>query len=159
MNARAWLIIRSGLTAVVIAALAIDAYVHLHLASSYASARSGVVSEGDLFRIEAALAIVVAAALLVRPRWYTALLALVVSVGGVGAVLLYTYVDVGAAGPLPDMYEPVWFPEKTWSVWGEGVGALAALLLFIGMRVYSAHQSGAVNTELSMSPDRPRVSR
>lgn len=158
MNARAWLIIRSGLTAVVIAALAIDAYVHLHLASSYASARSGVVSEGGLFRIEAAFAIV-AAALLVRPRWYTALLALVVSVGGVGAVLLYAYVDVGAVGPLPDMYEPVWFPEKTWSAWGEGVGALAALLLFIGMRVYAAHQSEAVNTEFPMSPDRPRVSR
>jgi hypothetical protein len=159
MNARAWLIIRSGLTAVVIAALAIDAYVHLHLASSYASASSGVVSEGDLFRIEAALAIVVAAALLVRPRWYTALLALVVSVGGVGAVLLYTYVDVGAVGPLPDMYEPVWFPEKTWSAWGEGIGALAALLLFIGVRVYATHQSVTVDTELPMSPDRPRVSQ
>jgi uncharacterized membrane protein len=158
MNARAWLIIRSGLTAVVIAALAIDAYVHLHLASSYASARSGGVSEGDLFRIEAALA-TVAAALLVRPRWYTALLAMVVSVGGVGAVLLYTYVDVGAVGPLPEMYEPVWFPEKTWSAWGEGIGALAALLLFIGMRVYATHQSETVNTELSMSQDRPRVSR
>jgi MFS superfamily sulfate permease-like transporter len=159
MNARAWLVIRSVLTAVVIAALAIDAYVHLHLASSYASVRSGVVSEGDLFRIEAALAIVVGAALLVRPRWYTALLALVVSVGGVGAVLLYTYVDVRAVGPLPNMYEPVWFPEKTWSAWGEGIGALAALLLFIGIRVYATHQSMTIETDLPTSPDRPRVSR
>jgi hypothetical protein len=159
MNNRAWLIIRSGLIAVVIAALAIDAYVHLHLASSYNSVRSSVISEGDLFRIEAVIAIVVAAALLVRPLWYTALLALVVSVGGVGAVLLYTYVDVGAAGPLPDMYEPVWFAEKTWSAWGEGIGAVAALALFIGMRVYATHQSRTVDTEFSTPRADVRVSR
>ena len=121
--------------------------------------RSSVISEGDLFRIEGALAIVAAAALLIRPRWYTALLAFVVSIGGVGAVLLYTYVDVGAVGPLPDMYEPVWFPEKTWSAWGEGIGALAALALLIGMRVYATHQSEAVEGESSIPRARAHISR
>jgi hypothetical protein len=157
MNARAWPAIRAGLIAVAIAALAIDAYVHLHLASSYDSVRSGAISEGDLFRIEAAIAIIAAGALLVRPRWYTALIALVVSVGGVGAVLLYTYVDVGAVGPLPSMYEPVWFPEKTWSAWGEGIGALAALVLFIGMRMHSVHRSESLDTDAPACPERIRI--
>ena len=158
MNARTWQVIRTGLTAVVIAALAIDVYVHLHLASDYDAVRSSVLSQGDLFRIEAALAIIVAVALLVRPRWYTALAALAVSAGGVGAVLLYTYVDVGAVGPLPDMYEPVWFPEKTWSAWGEAIGAVAALALFIGIRVSSAHRFRPVDAEYATSLDRTRVS-
>jgi hypothetical protein len=158
MNARAWLVIRSGLTAVVIAALAIDAYVHIHLASSYDAVGSGLVTQGNLFRMEAALAIVAAVALLVRPRWYTALSAFAVSIGGVGAVLLYTYVDVGAVGPFPDMYEPVWFPEKTWSAWGEGIGAFAALLVFIGMRIHAAHRSESVAADESTMPDHVRVS-
>lgn len=158
MNARAWLAIRTGLMAVVIAALAIDAYVHLHLASSYDSVGSGFLTEGNLFRIEGSVAIVAAVALLVRPRWYTALLAFVVTAGGVGAVLLYTYVDVGKIGPIPDAYEPVWFPEKTWSAWAEGVGAVAALLLVIGMRAFSVHQSRLINVDYSPTPEHTRIS-
>ena len=143
MSTRSWRIIRTGLIAVIIVGLAIDAYVHFNLASSYDLVRSSVLSEGDLFRVEAALAIVAAAALLVRPRWYTAAFALAVSAGGVFAVLLYTYVDVGAVGPLPDMYEPVWFGQKTGSLWGEAIAAGAALALTIGMRVTATHKRTA----------------
>ena len=47
--------------------------------------------------------------------------ALLVAAGAAGAVLLYTYVDVGRLGPLPDMYEP------TWSVPGKRLSAAAEL--------------------------------
>jgi hypothetical protein len=42
-------------------------------------------------------------------------------------VLLYRYVDVPALGPIPSMYEPLWFPEKTLSAVAEAVATLAAL--------------------------------
>jgi hypothetical protein len=114
-----------------LAGLALDAYVHLDLASGYDGVKSSVLSQGDLFRAEAALAILAAVALLLRPRRYTALFALLVAAGGVAAVLVYAHVDVGAFGPIPDMYEPIWYTEKTQSLWGEAIAALAALALLI----------------------------
>jgi hypothetical protein len=41
---------------VVAAGLAIDAFVHLDPASSYDGVKSSVLTQGDLFRVEAALA-------------------------------------------------------------------------------------------------------
>jgi hypothetical protein len=40
-------------------------------------------------------------------------LALAVAGSALGAILLYRYVNVGQLGPLPNMYEPAWFTEKT----------------------------------------------
>ena len=114
---------------VVAAGLAVDAYVHLHLASSYAMVRTSTVSQETLFLVEGGAAIVAAVLLLVRPHWLTAVLALLVSGGGVAAVLLYTETDPGRIGPLPDMYEPVWYSDKTNSLIAEAVAAGASLVL------------------------------
>lgn len=122
------------LIVVVVAGLAIDAWVHLDLASNYDSNSSGLLGEGNLFRAEGAVAIVAAIALLARPGRYTALLALVVAAGGTAAVLIWTYVDVGAFGPFPNMYEPVWYAKKALSAWGEGVAAVAALPILFHLR-------------------------
>lgn len=119
------------LTLIAGAGLAIDAYVHFHVASTYSVVRSSVLSEADLFRAEATVAALAAAALLIRPRRYTAAIAFVVAAAGTAAVLVYTNVDIGAVGPFPDMYEPFWYPEKTLSAWAEGIAALAALALFV----------------------------
>src|SRR5581483_9364596 len=92
------------------AGLALDAYVHADLAPTYDFSGKGI-SQGQLFRIEAAAAALAALLLIAfgtrRLVWAYALL---VATAGVGAVLLYRYVDVGALGPLRNMYEPVWFP-------------------------------------------------
>lgn len=111
------------------AGLAFDAYVHLDLADTYDAARTSALSQGDLFRFEASLAIVAIVGILVRPRRYTAVFASLVAAGGLGAVLLYRYVNVGSIGPIPSMYEPVWYPEKTQSAWAETVAAVAAAVL------------------------------
>ncbi|MGN6724027.1 MAG: hypothetical protein ACTHJM_15580 [Marmoricola sp.] len=116
---------------VVAAGLGVDAYVHLHDASSYAMVKTSFISQATLFRIEGIAAIVAAVLLLVRPHWITALLALLVGGGGVAAVLLYTETDPGKIGPLPDMYEPVWFTDKTNSLIGEAVAAGVALLVLV----------------------------
>ena len=52
---------------VIAAGLAVDAYVHLNLASTYAEA-GGLVNEGVLFRVEAVAALLAAAAVAVTGR-------------------------------------------------------------------------------------------
>lgn len=118
------------LRVVIAAALAYDAYSHLDLAARYDLNAAGI-SQGTLFRIEAGLAIVAAVLVLVT-RWrVAALAAFLIAAGGLAALLLYRYVDVGAIGPLPNMYEPVWFPEKTWSAISMAVASVAALVLLV----------------------------
>ena len=108
------------------AALGVDAVVHWQNAPAY-DAVTGTVSQGQLFRVEAALAVVVGLLVLVRPRPSSWLAALLVAASALGAVLLYRYVDVGALGPLPDMYENTWqVPGKLLSADAEGAAVVLA---------------------------------
>jgi len=116
-------LLRLGLATAAVAGLVVDAVVHLELAPGYQLASPGGIGEGTLFRIEAALAIVTALGLLLRPARGTFAAAFVVAAGGLGAVLLYRYVDVPALGPVPSMYEPVWYAEKTVSALAEAITA------------------------------------
>jgi hypothetical protein len=131
MNGRNAVVTRTILVLVVVVGLAYDAYVHIHLAPAFKHVRTSTLSQSDLFHVEAVLAVIAAVALLVRPRRYTAAFAFLVAAGGFVAVMLYRYVDVGALGPVPNMYDPFWAPaSKNWSAVAEGVAALAALALF-----------------------------
>jgi MYXO-CTERM domain-containing protein len=120
------------------ALLAVDAVVHLRDAHFYDAVTSSTVSQGTLFRAEAIAAIVVAVALLIRPHPLVWAVAVLVAASAAGAVLLYTYVDVGALGPLPNMYEP------TWAVSGKRFSAVAetaaTLLALIGLALALVHR-------------------
>jgi hypothetical protein len=132
MNGRNAVITRTILVLVVVVGLAYDAYVHVHLAPAFKHVKTSTLSQADLFHVEAVLAVIAAVALLVRPRRYTAAFAFLVAAGGFVAVMLYRYVDVGAFGPVPNMYDPYWAPaSKNWSAVAEGVAALAALTLLL----------------------------
>jgi hypothetical protein len=110
-----------------VAGLAYDAYVHLSLASNYDHNGSSI-TQGGLFRVEAALAILAAALVLLSDSRLAWLVVGAVGIGGVAAVVLYRYVNVGSIGPLPNMYEPIWYGKKTWSALAEaGVGAVWVL--------------------------------
>ena len=112
--------------------LGIDAYVHLHDAHFYAPAAGSTIGEGNLFRAQAIVAVIVAVALLIRPHPVVWAVAVLVTASAVGAVLLYTYVDVGALGPLPDLYEPSWVPAgKLASAVAEGLRTLLAITGFV----------------------------
>ena len=123
--------------------LAVDAYVHLSDASQYDSFKSSVMSEGTLFRIQGVVAIVVAVAVLIWPRVLTWVLSLLVAGSAAVAVVLYTYVNVGPLGPLPNLYENTWnAPGKVWSALAEGAAALiaiAGLVMAVRMRRRAAH--------------------
>ena len=108
------------------AGLAVDAAVHLKLAADR-DAIGGTLSEGTLFRIEAAVALLAALLVLVLPWRRTAyVIAFVVAASALGAVVLYRYVNVGSLGPLPNMYEPIWYGDKTNSAIAELVATVVA---------------------------------
>lgn len=123
------------LIAVTVVGLAIDAGVHLDLASAFEPVKTDAISQADLFRIEAAAAIVAALALLIRPRPWSAALCFVVAAAGLVAVVVYRYVDVGQIGPIPNMYDPFWGPTGKWvSAVAEAAATLSSAALFVLFR-------------------------
>lgn len=68
--------------------------------------------------------------IVLRGRRLEAAVGFLAAAAALGAVLLYRFVDVGSLGPLPDMYEPIWYTEKAVSAIAEGVAVLACLALF-----------------------------
>jgi hypothetical protein len=127
--------VRTLLSLITAGGLAFDAYAHLDLAPTYDVIKTSTLSQGDLFRGAAIAAILAGIAILLRPRRYTALIALAVAASALGAVITYRYVNIGSIGPIPSMYEPTWYPEKTQSAWAEGVAALAAGGLFLALHL------------------------
>jgi hypothetical protein len=117
------------LAVVTAALLAIDAYVHFNDAGMYDVGTGASLTQGSLFRAQATVAVVVAVALLVNPHWLVWVIATLVAAAAAGAVYLYTYVDVGRLGPLPNMYEPTWsLPGKRASAVAETIATAAALV-------------------------------
>jgi hypothetical protein len=135
MNVRGRSGLQVTLIAIVVVGLAIDAFVHFDLASVFAGNKTSTLSEADIFRADATVALLTAIALLVRPRWYTAGLAFLVAAAGTTAVIVFRYVNVGSFGPIPNMYDPYWAPfEKNLSVIGEAAATVAALALVFLLR-------------------------
>lgn len=118
------------------AGLGYDAYVHFDLAANF-DANRALISQGMLFRVEAAAAVLAALLVLVIRHRAAVSFAVLIAGSALGTVLLYRYVDLGALGPLPDMYEPSWYSEKTYSAIAEAAAILAAAALFLsgGRRV------------------------
>lgn len=118
---------------VVATGLGIDAYVHWHLAPGFdgvQGAASPHISQGELFRLESILALIAMPLVLLTRHRLGAVVAFLIAAGGLGAVLLYGYFDIGGFGPVPDMYDPIWYPEKTISAIAEAVAAAGSLCLF-----------------------------
>lgn len=108
------------------AGLVIDAYVHLHLASLYAEG-GGTINEGVLFRAEAAVALLAAAAIIATGRRVCYLAGLAVAASALAVMLVSRYIDLGQIGPFPDLYDPAWYPEKLLAAYAEGAATATAL--------------------------------
>jgi hypothetical protein len=109
-------------------ALFIDAGVHIHLAPGYQAANPGGIGQGNLFLLESAAAVLVGFYVLIRGSRLSYAMALAVALSASAAVMLYRYIDIPAIGPMPAMYEPVWFFEKALSAVAEGAGAVLAAI-------------------------------
>jgi len=109
----------------VAAALAVDAYVHATSSGFYDPTHGGLITEGNLFRAEAVVSGASALLLVFRTSRSTFTAALLVAASALAAVVLYRYVDVGAIGPIPNLYEPTWrAPGKLPSAYAEGVAVV-----------------------------------
>lgn len=116
---------------VVTGALAVDAIVHLRLASDYQLGQSAGIGTGNVFRIASAAAIAAGLYVLLRGTRASYAAAFVAAFSALAAVVLYRYVDVPQIGPIPPMYEPIWFYEKTLSAIAEAFAALAAAVGYL----------------------------
>jgi hypothetical protein len=141
------------------AALGVDAVVHWQNAPAYDAVKA-TLSQGELFRAEAVLAVAVGLLVLIRPRRSSWVAALLVAGSALGAVLLYRYVDVGSLGPLPDMYENTWqVPGKLLSAYAEGAAVVLAALGLLTHRgaapPHEAAGSQAAGAEVRSGPRLP----
>lgn len=109
------------------AALVVDAVVHNELVHRYSPNQSGGLSQGQLFRIEAAASVLAALLILITARWFAWAVALLVAASALAAVLISTNYDIGAIGPIPNMYEPIWYGKKTLATIAEAAGTATAL--------------------------------
>src|SRR5450759_3778918 len=125
---------RRTLSLITAAGLGVDAYVHWQLAPGFdtlTGAASPHIRQGKLFRLEAALAVIALLLVLLTRNRLGALVAFLIAAGGLGAVLLSGYIAVGGFGTLPDMYDPIWYTQKTISAVAEAVAAVGAFCLLL----------------------------
>jgi len=128
------------LSLLVAAGLAVDAVVHVRLAANYQLAQPAGIGQGNMFRIAAVFAVLSAVYVLVRGSRPAFAVAAVVGLSALAAVVLYRYVQVPALGPIPTMYEPVWFFQKTLSAVAE---AAAGVLALVGLATVRRRRSDA----------------
>jgi hypothetical protein len=76
------------LIALVVVGLVLDAIVHFDLASAFRHNKTSVLSEPEIFRVQSTVALIAAAALLFRPRRYTAAFAFLVGGTALAAVVV-----------------------------------------------------------------------
>jgi hypothetical protein len=111
------------------ACLGYSAWVHVDLHTNYSAVKTSTLSQGDLFLIQGVAASVAAVLVLFVGRLPGWTIAFLVSAASLAAILIYRYVDVGRLGPLPNMYEPAWFTEKTRSAIADGIAAGTSLIV------------------------------
>ncbi|MGB9378076.1 MAG: hypothetical protein WCB04_11245 [Mycobacteriales bacterium] len=110
-----------ALRALTAAALVYAGAIHLHLATRYDG--GGALSVGNQFRLQFAVSIVAALVLLIPRRW-ALLPAVVVAVATLGAVLASVYLTVPAIGPIAALPHEPWYMEKSLSAIAEGAVVL-----------------------------------
>lgn len=131
---------------IAVVGLVVNAVIHLTLAGPYDAITGTLIGQGDLFRIQAVVNIVVAALLLVTLRYrrwsvIVALGATAVAAGGLALVVITALVplDLTPIG-LPFLFEPIWFADKVVSAVAQAIALLAAL----GAAVLSVRRAGVV---------------
>lgn len=110
---------------VAVVGLLVVAVAHLELAPLYDSAAT-VLTPGILFRGEAVAAAITAVAILQFDTRAAYLAGAVVAGVALTAVLAYRWLDLDALGPIPDMYEPFWYPGKVVAMSAAAVATAAA---------------------------------
>ena len=113
------------------AALAISSYVHLHGAHFYSSL-GDTITQADLFYAQGVIAALVALWVLVTGNRWAWVAVFLVGAASFAAVMVYRYVNVGAIGPIPNMYEPSWqINQKLLSAYAEAAAVVVAVVALL----------------------------
>ncbi|WP_258069852.1 hypothetical protein [Arthrobacter sp. SX1312] len=107
-----------------------SAVIHFQLAAGFQQAAPAGIGGGNLFRIQGAVAVLAALYVLVRGTQPSFLLAAGVALASLVAVIAYRYIQIPAIGPIPSMYEPVWYTAKTITAVAEGLALILALAAY-----------------------------
>lgn len=120
---------RAGIAvrALVAVPLAVSAYLHYDLAAG-PLAGDGKITLAGLFIAQAVVATIVLLWLLVRGERVALIAGALVGLGSLAALVLSTYVEIPAIGPMPAIYEPIWYAEKVVAAAAAGFGGLMALM-------------------------------
>lgn len=114
----------------VVIGFAVSALVHLSLAGSPWVA-GGELTLSALFVADAATLLLVGAWILVRPSPVAWAIAVVAGLSSLLPLLVSTYVRVPGPGPLPALYEPVWYAEKAVAAVAAGVAATGSAVALV----------------------------
>jgi hypothetical protein len=112
---------------VVACAFGVSAYVHLDLARGPWVA-AGEVTLAGLFVADAVTALAAGLWVLVQPTRTSWAVALLVALASLLALLTSTYIRLPGPGPLPVLYEPVWYGEKAAAAIAAGIAALGSAI-------------------------------
>lgn len=123
-------VLRAG----VAAGLLVSAVIHVQLAPGYQQAAPGGIGQGTLFLVQGGTAALAAAFVLLRGSRTAFAAAAAVALSSLAAVILYRYVQAPAIGPLPSMYEPVWYTAKVVTAVAEAAAGGLALAGFALVR-------------------------
>ena len=110
------------------AALSVSAVIHVQLAPTYQQAAPGGIGQGTLFLVQAGAAVLAAVFVLLKGSRASFAAAAVVGLSSLAAVIMYRYVQIPAIGPLPSMYEPVWYTAKVITAVAEAAAGGLALV-------------------------------
>lgn len=111
--------------------LIVSAVIHFQLAPGFQRAAPDGIGGGNLFRIQAAVAVLATVYVLIRGDRPAYAIAAVVALSALAAVVLYRYVQVPAIGPIPSMYEPVWYAQKVLTAVAEAIAGLLAVIGYL----------------------------
>lgn len=116
-----------ALRALIAMALGVSAYLHVDLAQGPLTTDGGITLAG-LFIAQAVVAALAALWVLVRGDRLAVAAAGLVALSSLAALVLSVYVKVPSIGPLPVMYEPIWYAEKVTAAVAAAVAAVAAVV-------------------------------
>ncbi len=129
-------------------ALAVSSVIHAKLAIQLGIGGS-VLSQGQLFAATAVISALLAVAMLTSNK-HVWLVAVVLSVSGLGAVLASVYLPVPQVGPFPSINEQEWFTTKVIAAFAEASVPVLWLIRSIAPPAETTQQDGEV-------ADGPRV--
>lgn len=122
---------RSSLAFRIVGALALgfSAYLHFKIASHNRPwFENGGIRLSGLFVAQAIAATVVSLWVLVQGIRLAWLAFGAVAIASLVAVVTSTYVEIPAIGPLPKLYDPVWYDDKVLAAVSAGIASIVALV-------------------------------